>query len=454
MADYANHCLSGYVDAGTGAFLNTINIWKGLGNLEEPYTLLADSNCPMNSQWLPQAIRLGTLYTYLSSLEGTDMQPWWSTSDNPTYFGDPSFDGLRYTVYNGPYLPSKMNRQWYCASWRALCKLINTPSIAIGGSQYGWHWLNPLYRATNDVCFNLSSFQNQAATNEFIPLSSFIDYFDSQVCGGTIRQDTLPWSVCGLIIGDAVYSSDNAAWTRGSVYFNLPILEPLDGMRAFFGASRTFAQEHVGIHNMEYKLPHSFLNKYQFGEWTNILSTGTDVEHWGGSNPTGIWPEYSFVAKPFRTAQNSLTEVCLQDDLKGNICTPPLRLVAENMFAHQWLWSSFLFGTKTDRWTNKLDYTYAWSPLRFTRDHYFRDYSFNVYGEAHLSTDNGTDWVMVIDQDWNTTSRSNYQWRPLEEFAAYEPVLAHLEPNTLKYNADHTYGENVIHGNPYPQGTS
>ena len=286
-------------------------------------------------------------------------------------------------------------------------------------------------------------------------MSSFIDYFDSQVCGGNgIRQDTLPWSVCGLIIGDAVYSSDNAAWTRGSVYFNLPILEPLDGMRAFFGANRTFAQEHVGICNMEYKLPHSFLNRWQFGEWTNILSTGTDVEHWGGSNPTGRWPEYSFVAKPFRTAQNSLTEVCLQDDLKGNICTPPLRLVAENMFAHQWLWNSFLFGTKTDRWTNKLDYTYAWSPLRFTREHYFRDYSFNVYGEAHLSTDNGTDWVMVIDQDWNTTSRSNYQWRPLEEFAAYEPVLAHLDPNTLKYNADHTYGENVIHGDPYPQGTS
>ena len=135
MADYAKYCLSGYVDTGTGAFLNTINIWKGLGNSDEPYTSLADSNCPMNSQWLPQARRLGTVYTDLSSLEGTDMQPWWSTSYNPTYFGDPSFDGLRYTVYNGPYLPNKMNRQWYCASWRALCKLINTPSIAIGGSQ-------------------------------------------------------------------------------------------------------------------------------------------------------------------------------------------------------------------------------------------------------------------------------------------------------------------------------
>lgn len=165
MADYTNHCLSGYVDSSTRAFLNTISIWKGLGNLDEPYTSLADDNCPMNSQWLPQAIRLGTLYTDLSSLEGTDMQPWWSTSWNKVYFGDPSFDGLRYTVYNGPYLPSKMNRQWYCASWRALCKLINTPSIAIGGSQYGWRWINPLYRSTNSVCFNLSSFQDQAVTN-------------------------------------------------------------------------------------------------------------------------------------------------------------------------------------------------------------------------------------------------------------------------------------------------
>lgn len=179
------------------------------------------------------------------------------------------------------------------------------------------------------------------------------------------------------------------------MYFNLPILEPLDGMRAFFGAQQTFAQTYLSVHDMAYKLPHSFLNRHQFGEWADILSTGTDVEHWGGSNPTGRWPEYSFVAKPFRTAQNTLTEVCLQDDLKGNICTPPLRLVAENMFAHQWLWNSFLFGAKADRWTNKLDYTYAWSPLRFTRDHYFRDYSFNIAGEAHLeNTLSG--WIMHI----------------------------------------------------------
>ena len=60
----------------------------------------------------------------------------------------------------------------------------------------------------------------------------------------------------------------------------------------------------------------------------------------------------------------------------------------------------------------------------------------------------------MIDQDWDTTSRSNYQWRPLEEFAVDEPVLAHLEPNTLKYIADNTYGENVIQGDPYPQGRS
>ena len=135
MTDYALYCLSGFRDTYTLMFLNTLNIWKGNGNVYDYQYSVADSNCPMNSQWLPQARRLGTMYTDLSSLEGTDMQPWWSTSYNPTYFGDSSFDGLRYTVYNGPYLPSKMNRQWYCASWRALCKLINTPSIAIGGSQ-------------------------------------------------------------------------------------------------------------------------------------------------------------------------------------------------------------------------------------------------------------------------------------------------------------------------------
>lgn len=61
---------------------------------------------------------------------------------------------------------------------------------------------------------------------------------------------------------------------------------------------------------------------------------------------------------------------------------------------------------------------------------------------------------MVIDQDWNTTSRSDYQWLPLEDFAQYEPVLAHLEPNTVKYNADNSYGESTIPGDPYPKGAS
>lgn len=196
------------------------------------------------------------------------------------------------------------------------------------------------------------------------------------------------------------------------------------------------------------------MNKWQFGEWSNILSTGTDVEHWGGSNPTGRWPEYSFVSKPYRTAQNGLTEVCLQDNLKGNICTPPLRLVAENMFAHQWLWHSFLNGYKSDKWTKGIQNAIAWTPFKFTRYHYFRDYSFNVVGSAHLSTDDGVEWAMVIDQDWNTTSRSDYQWLPLEDFAPYEPVLAHLEPNTVKYYADNTYAESIIPGDPYPKGSS
>ena len=225
-------------------------------------------------------------------------------------------------------------------------------------------------------------------------------------------------------------------------------------MREFFGANRTFAQEYVNIGNLEYKLPYWFLTSGSFGQWSDILSTGTDVEHWGGSNPTGRWPEYSFVSKPFRTAQNTLTEVCLQEDLKGNICKPPLRLVAENVFAHQWLWQSFLDGYTADNYTSGIQNTIAWTPFKFTRYHYFRDYSFNVYGEAHLSTDGAGEWAMVIDQDWNTTSRSDYQWKPLEELAPYEPALAYLLPNTVKYYANNTYGENVIQGDPYPKGSS
>lgn len=140
--------------------------------------------------------------------------------------------------------------------------------------------------------------------------------------------------------------------------------------------------------------------------------------------------------------------------MKGNICTPPLRLVAENVFAHQWLWNSFLFGYEPREDTHTLDNTYAWTPFKFTRHHYFRDYSFNVYGEAHLSNDGNDNWVMVIDQDYDTTSKSNYQWRPLEELAVYEPALANLEPNTLKYTTNSSYGQNVIPGSPYPAGQS
>lgn len=456
VMSYADYCLSaGATDNLQQILLDDIQIWRG-GGLPNDYYTLPDDNCPMNQQWLPQAMRFGTKYTELSSLEGTDMQPWWSTPNNRVYFGDPSFDGLRYTVFNGPYLPSKMNHKWYDASWRALCKLVNTPTIAIGGSQKGWYWINPLfcmYGSDRNAPFQLSAFDN-SAVSYWRKLEDVLEPFDTIICGGYISHDTMPYSVCGVELGDAIYSSDNAAYARGNVYFNAPLLEPLDQMRAFFGANRTFAQEYVGIGNLEYKLPYWFLTSGSFGQWSDILSTGTDVEHWGGSNPTGVWPEYSFVAKPFRTAQNTLTEVCLQDDLKGNICKPPLRLVAENVFAHQWLWHSFLDGYTADNYTSGIQNTIAWTPFKFTRYHYFRDYSFNVYGEAHLSTDNGTDWMMVIDQDWNTTSRSDYQWRPLEEFAVYEPVLAHLEPNTVKYHADNSYGENVIQGDPYPKGSS
>lgn len=111
-----------------------------------------------------------------------------------------------------------------------------------------------------------------------------------------------PYSICGLKIGNGLYSSDNAANSRSSVYFNAPILQPLDGMRQFFGATKTFAQEHLSAGNLEYKLDRTFCSQDDFYVYTDILSTGTDVEHWSGENPTGVWPEYSFVSKPFRTS--------------------------------------------------------------------------------------------------------------------------------------------------------
>lgn len=115
----------------------------------------------MNQQWMPQAKRLGTIYNELSCFEGTDMSPWWTDTTYPNIQ-----QGLRYTIYNGPYLPSKINRKWYCASWKALCKLLNTPRIPIGGSTNGWFWLNPLYKYDgDDSSFAVGNFLDSSVSN-------------------------------------------------------------------------------------------------------------------------------------------------------------------------------------------------------------------------------------------------------------------------------------------------
>ena len=126
------------------ALLENINIWKGIGPS-------SDTNCPMNEQWLPQARMLSSMFTDLSSLEGTKQHPWWTSST----YGSGAYDWKRYTQFVGPYMPSHMNRQWYCAMWRALTKLANTPTIQIGKGATDWRWINPLRQPTSGYMFSI-----------------------------------------------------------------------------------------------------------------------------------------------------------------------------------------------------------------------------------------------------------------------------------------------------------
>lgn len=62
---------------------------------------------------------------------------------------------------------------------------------------------------------------------------------------------------------------------------------------------------------MNYKMAEVFGDTTQFGQYTDALSVGTDIEHWSGANQSGVFPEWSFVSKPYRNSQNGLVEVAL-----------------------------------------------------------------------------------------------------------------------------------------------
>lgn len=100
------------------------------------------------------------------------------------------------------------------------------------------------------------------------------------------------------------------------------------------------------------------------------------------------------MSKPYRDTNGQLQEVKLQDTLPSNICTPPLRLGAENFLAHQWLWESFLEGHESTGTHTGL--AYAWTPFMFNRMHFYRHYNFTVAGEAHLLSTANDGWLMQL----------------------------------------------------------
>ena len=434
-AQYAYDCLSASVDPYQDALRQNIEIWKGIAPS-------ADTNCPMNEQWLPQATHLSSLFTDLSSLEGTNQHPWWWRA--PTYDSG-LIDWKRFTTYIGPYLPSNINWKWYCAMWRAVSKLANTPSIKIGKGDTDWRWLNPLRQSSGSAYFDISRFLTQSRFSWWSELdSTFVANFDDVICGSqSPALYNMPWSVCGCPIGRALYTGD-ASGQMSSEYKNLPILEPLDGMRAFFGEPISFANAYSGRGDIRYKYGDTIFDEYSIPQsLSEILSIGCDFDF-----PSSYAFPYSFIQKAGRTSTGELESVKLSSDA-DYLCKPPFRLCAQNFLAHQWLWESFLDG-KHSNGDSHSNLIYAWTPFIFNRMHFYRHYEFYVGGEAHLSTD-GESWKMVVNQSETTDSWSNYQWRPVSELVIHEPVIANIGPNTFKWWNNSSYGSNVP-TNPWPQG--
>ena len=127
--------------------------------------------------------------------------------------------------------------------WKALCKLVNTPVVFIGGEQNDWRWVNPLRKPEDaPAAFNLDLINYFYGYWRVID-DTFVPQLDEAICGDRgIELENMPWSVCGCAIGDGLYTTDASTYTAAqSEYVNLPMLEPIDGMRAFFGARRTWA---------------------------------------------------------------------------------------------------------------------------------------------------------------------------------------------------------------------
>ena len=433
-AQYAYDCLSAAVDPYQDALRQNIEIWKGIAPS-------ADTNCPMNEQWLPQATHLSSLFTDLSSLEGTNQRPWWWRA--PTYDSG-LIDWRRFTTYIGPYLPSNINWKWYKAMWRAVSKLANTPSIKIGKGDTDWRWLNPLRQSSGSAYFDIGRFLTQTRFSWWSEIdSTFVPEFDDAICGGSPELYNMPWSVCGCPIGKALYTGD-ASGQMSSEYKNLPILEPLDGMRAFFGEPISFANTYSGRGDIRYKYGDTIFDEYSVPQsLTEILSIGCDFDF-----PNSYAFPYSFIQKAGRTSTGELQSVKLSSDA-DYLCKPPFRLCAQNFLAHQWLWESFLDG-KHSNGDSHSNLIYAWTPFIFNRMHFYRHYTFNVGGEAHLSTD-GESWKMVVNQSETTNSWSNYDWRPVSELLPHEPVVANIGPNTFKWWNNSSYGSNMPSGR-WPQG--
>lgn len=270
------------------------------------------------------------MFSELSSLEGTKQHPWWTSSP----YGSGAYDWKRYTQFVGPYMPSNMNWKWYCAMWRALSKLVNTPSIMIGKGATDWRWLNPLRQPYSGRMFSIEHFLNNSRFSYWSLLDdTFVPDFDNEICNDSVELNSMPWSVCGCPIGRALYAGD-ASGRMQSAYQNLPILEPLDGMRAFFGESISFADTYSGRGDIRYKYGDPIFDEASIASYlppdlSNALSIGADFGF-----PNNYWLPYSFVQKAGRDSSGNSETWKLDSDKPDYLCKPPFRLGAQNFLAH------------------------------------------------------------------------------------------------------------------------
>lgn len=389
---------------------------------------------PFNHSLMPQARKArdfgdGTL----SSLSTVTYMPWFGNQTIGELASQEMSCVNDFYLVHGQWFPSAMDRQWFQSGQNQLMELVNTKTIELGG---GWTWISPQSRSVSH--FDLT--QLRQACGNWEPLSTQLSNLDTTI--------SIPYSICGQAVSEFLYNSDAIVGTQRDQYDNCPILLPLDQFRHELCATVDYNTEHsLGLEIL--------YSQYRFADENEIqaldkIALGTDVYHWGSSwklrpkpqPPEGLsnlwnlsaeYPEWSFSAKPSRDSNGELqVQTIRMADVGQNLAIPPFRLVGENAYALLYLWNSFLAGSaQSPSYARAVN---AYSQMVFNRPHFFKDYQFQIVGQA-TALEGANGWTLSVSQEYSIQrwSQLDGSWSPLSVLAEHEPALGNVGPNELKF---------------------